>query len=271
MSDDKQQIFQEMAATRRSAPMGSISELVPNADFAKAHQSAFQDVLRARRAVRIFNGERIPEAVMRDVLQDATLAPTSSNLQTFELYWVRDAAKRQDLAQACLGQPAATTAGELVVVVSRWDLWDRNRKLLLEKMQKGGKPLPASVANYYQKLIPNVMRRDPFGLMNLARRLTFTMIGLTRPMVRSPGSDADFRVFGQTQAALVAQTLMLSLTAHGYDSCPMGGFDAVRVKRLLALPRHAEISMVISAGVRKPEGLYGPRFRLDPERLIHEV
>ena len=208
---------------------------------------------------------------MRDTLRDATLAPTSSNLQTFELYWVRDDVKRSAIAKACLGQPAAATAGELVVVVSRWDLWDRNRQLLINKMQQNGKPLPAPVANYYQKLIPNVMRRDPFGACNLVRRFTFGALGLTRPMVRTPASDADFRVFGQIQASFVAQTLMLSLTAHGYDCCPMGGFDAVRVKRIIALPRHAEVSMVISAGTRKPEGLYGPRYRLDFDRLVHEV
>ncbi len=64
---------------------------------------------------------------------------------------------------------------------------------------------------------------------------------------------------------------MLSLTAHGYDTCPMGGFDAVRVKKILNLPDKAEVAMVISAGTRKPEGLYGPQIRLLDEDLIKEI
>jgi nitroreductase len=90
-------------------------------------------------------------------------------------------------------------------------------------------------------------------------------------MVRTPIDRGDHRVWAHVQAALAAQTLMLSLSAHGYDSCPMGGFDAVRVKALLRLPRKAEIAMVISAGRRRPEGLYGPRIRLPEADLIKEV
>lgn len=64
---------------------------------------------------------------------------------------------------------------------------------------------------------------------------------------------------------------MLSLTAHGYDSCPIGGLDKLRVRRLLGLPEQAEVTMVIAAGTRRPEGLYGPRVRLPYGDLIKEV
>lgn len=278
MASDKQKgdIFERMAKESRKQKAaedhraGAAAAPEQRAD-ANTKLRAFKEILADRRSIRVYDKEPIPEGIMREVLQDATLAPTSSNLQTFELYWVRDSKKKQTLAEACLGQPAATTAGELVAVVARWDLWDRNRDLLLDLMRAGGKPLPQSVSNYYEKLIPKVMRRGPLGVFNLARRVGFTMIGLTRPIVRTPVSDADFRIYGHVQAALVAQTLMLSLAAHGYDSCPMGGFDEVRVKKLLKLPKFAEVTMVISAGVRKPEGLYGPRFRLAQEQLVHEI
>ena len=38
---------------------------------------------------------------------------------------------------------------------------------------------------------------------------------------------------------------MISMAALGYDTCPMEGFDSVRLKSLLKLPKSAEISMVI--------------------------
>ena len=40
-----------------------------------------------------------------------------------------------------------------------------------------------------------------------------------------------------------AMVLMLSSTAHGYDSCPIGGLDKLRIRRLLELPGQAEVTI----------------------------
>lgn len=228
----------------------------------------FQKILDHRRSIRIYNGKPLPEGVMRSCLEDALLAPTSSNLQVFELYWVKDPEKKKALAQACMGQPAATTAGDLVVVVARHDLWQQNLGKLVTVMTSGGKELPPPVKKYYLKQIPMLYRKDPFGVMNFARRAIFTTMGFKKPMVRTPVNDGDHRIWGHIQASLVAQTLMLAISSRGFDSCPMGGFDEKRVKDIIDLPRSAEVTMVISAGTRKTEGLYGPRIRLDSGDLI---
>ena len=75
-------------------------------------------------------------------------------------------------------------------------------------------------------------------------------------------TSADLKVVGHKSTALAAQTFMVSMAAHGYDTCPMEGFDSKRLKKLLNLPSGAQISMVIGCGIRKPEGLYGKRFRI---------
>lgn len=265
----KSDVFKSMSGALVSQPENTA--LIPSPAFAASHLASFKSVLRARRSIRVYTGDPIPEAVMREALKEATLAPSSSNLQTYELYWVRDPERKKQLAQACLGQPAATTAGELIVVTARGDLWQQNLQKLLAIMTAGGKSLPAPVQFYYTTLIPKLMTRGPLGLFNLIRRVSFFLTGLRKPTVRAPVSYADQRIFGHTQAALAAQTLMLSLTAHGFDTCPMGGFDAARVKKILNLPAQAEIAMVISAGTRKPEGLYGPQIRLRDEDLIKEI
>ncbi len=244
----------------------------PNESFSEQVLPGFQRALRSRRSVRVFDGERLEEALMMDCLRDATLAPTSSNLQTYELVWVREAAKRERLADYCMAQSAATTAGELVVVLARGDLWRRNLDKLVGIMTDNGqKELPEAVDQYYRKLLPMVMATDAAGLRNLGRRLVFWWRGRKEAMVRSPINRADHRVFAQVQAALVAQTLMLSAAAHGLDSCPMGGMDAKRIGQLLDLPCGAEVVMVIALGRRKPEGVYGPRVRLAEEDLLKVV
>ena len=68
--------------------------------------------------------------------------------------------------------------------------------------------------------------------------------------------------------ALAAQTFMLSIAAEGFDSCPMEGFDAVRVKKALNLPKGAEINMIISVGKGTQEGVWGERFRLPYEEVV---
>lgn len=244
----------------------------PGTSFVETALPGFKQALTARRSIREYDGKPVPEEVMRDCLRDAILAPSSSNLQTYELYWARDPGKKQAIAKACLGQPVATTAGELVVVVARTDLWKDHLEKLVDIMTRGGtKPLPGPVRDYYDKIVPMVMRNDAFGFNNLMRRLIYCYKGRHEPFMRTPVNRGDHRIYGHVQSSLVAQTLLLSLAAHGYESCPIGGMDNVRIRKILDLPALAEVSMVIAAGCGKPEGLYGPRVRLSDQELIKEV
>jgi nitroreductase len=60
---------------------------------------------------------------------------------------------------------------------------------------------------------------------------------------------------------------MLAMADEGLDTCPMEGFDSVRVKRLLDLPFGAEINMVVSCGIRDEGGSWGDRMRVDFEEV----
>ena len=244
----------------------------PGESFAETALPGFKQALNARRAIREYDSKPIPENIMRDCLRDAILSPSSSNLQTYELYWIRKPEKKKAVAEACLGQPAATTAGELVVVVARGDLWKINLAKLVDIMtHRGKKPLPEPLDDYYNRIIPLLMRDDKLGFNNLIRRFLYWYRGRQEPTIRTPVNRGDHRIYAHIQSTLAAQTLMLSLTAHGYDSCPIGGMDKLRIRKSLDLPRQAEVSMIIAAGRGKPEGLYGPRVRLPEDDLIKEV
>ncbi|MEO1060775.1 MAG: nitroreductase family protein [Actinomycetota bacterium] len=119
-----------------SGPTGA--EDVPGPQFRETSLPGFTQAVTARRSIRVFDGEPIPEEVMRECLRHAVLAPSSSNLQPYELYWVRDGERRARLADACLGQPAVATAGELVVVMARRDLWETNLDKVWDLMTDGG-------------------------------------------------------------------------------------------------------------------------------------
>ena len=95
-------------------------------------------------------------------------------------------------------------------------------------------------------------------------------MGLFKPMYREVRSS-DMRTVAHKTCGLAAQTFMLSMAAQGYDTCPMEGSDTWRVKKLLKLPSGADVNMIVSCGIRKPEGVYGERFRIPFEEIYTEV
>ena len=95
-------------------------------------------------------------------------------------------------------------------------------------------------------------------------------MGLNKPFFRL-GGLASQRITAHKSCALAAQTFMLSISAEGFHTCPMEGSDTWRVKKVLNLPRGAEINMIVSCGIRKPEGVYGERFRIPFEEVYKEI
>lgn len=231
----------------------------------------FRKVVESRRSVRVFTEDPVPEEVMRECLRLALLAPNSSNLQCWQFFWVRHPEKKKRLVELCLSQPAASTAQELVVAVARPDFWRKNRRRMLEIIAKKDPVATRGVRQYYQKLVPLAYEQGPFGLFGLLKRVYVWFRAMRGPTPRGPVSLCDMRVWSQKTTALACQNLMLALRAHGFDSCPMEGMDPERIRRLLALPRSAEVCMVISAGKRAPNGVYGNRIRFDQGDFIVEV
>jgi nitroreductase len=236
--------------------------------------AAFRQVVQERRSVRVFDGTPLPEADVRECLRLALLAPNSSNLQPWEFYWVRSKEKKAELVKACLSQPAAATASDLIGCVARRDFWKVNRDRMMahfEDLQKKGVSLPKGLIDYYQRLVPLAYSQGPWGLLSPLKRLVFWLRGLRVPTPREPASISDMRVWAVKSTSLAAQNLMLAFRAHGYDSCPMEGMDSTRVKRIIGAPAGSDVVMVVGAGVRKPEGIYGPQLRFDSRFFIHEV
>ena len=71
--------------------------------------------------------------------------------------------------------------------------------------------------------------------------------------------------------ALAVQTFMLAMSEQGYDTCPLEGFDSRLVKKALHLPHDCGINMVITCGIRLPEGVRGERFRLPFDQMYHRI
>ena len=230
---------------------------------------AFYDVVDSRRSVRIYADDPVPAEVVQRAMDAALKAPNSSNLQVWEIHWVRSAEKKAKLAEYCLGQPAATTAQELFVFVARPDLWRRNNDRMIAHLRSNPKT-PEKAFQYFEKITKLVYNQGPFGVFRPFKWIWFTVRGLGQPTPREPISLAHMNVWAHKTTALACQTFMLAARAEGFDSCPMEGLDSKRVKQLLGLPRRAGITMAISMGKRAEGGIYNERFRFPQEDFIHE-
>jgi len=229
-------------------------------------EKTVSEALAHRRSVRVFDPEKpIETKKVKYCLEQASLAPNSSNLQLWEFYHITGLEMKKLVAINCYDQPAAKTAQELVIPVVRLDLWQSRIKSNIEFIRSNVKNTEdekkiKGALTYYEKIIPQLYKGSWY-LLGLLHKIKVIFDGIRKVTYREVTS-ADLRVVGHKSTALAAQTFMVSMAAHGYDTCPMEGFDSKRLKKLLNLPSGAQISMVIGCGIRKPEGLYGKRFRI---------
>ena len=222
-----------------------------------------------RRSVRIFDQSKsINTEQVKRCVEQAILAPNSSNLQLWEFHHITSKDVLNEIAPFCFNQNAAKTAQQLLVVVVRKDLWRKRAKANLEFVKEAYSKIAEEqrskrekqIRTYYEKLIPFAYT-EFLGILGLLRYLMILVTGLFRPIYREV-RNSDMRIVAHKSAGLAAQTFMLSMAAIGYDTCPMEGSDTWRVKRVLGLPSSAEINMIIGCGIRTEKGIYGERFRV---------
>tara|TARA_B100001173_G_scaffold311472_2_gene328837 strand:- start:2236 stop:2961 length:726 start_codon:yes stop_codon:yes gene_type:complete len=225
------------------------------------------EAIEYRRSVRVFNNKKeIDTRVVKKCIEHATLAPNSSNLQLWEFYHIIDADQVKRIATACFNQPAAKTAKQFVIPVVRKDLWEKriasNVSFIQSEHEKSKnknlKKIKGAIS-YYQKILPKIYGVSNFrGFINSI----FTNIKGVKKVVYRQVKKSDMRVVAHKSTALAAQSFLISMAAYAYDTCPMEGFDSLRIKKILGLPNAAEISMIIGCGIRAKKGIYGPRFRV---------
>ena len=241
-------------------------------------EKTVSEAIQYRRSVRIYDPEKnIDPAIVKKCIEQAVLAPNSSNMQLWEFYHITSKETIQKIVPLCFNQNAAKTARQLVVFVTRKDLWRKRAKANLEMVNTVFPPKPKKEQStrekvsraYYGKLIPFAYS-DFLGIFGWLKYLMILIMGLFKSIYREV-RKSDMRVVVHKTCALAAENFMISMAAEGYDTCPMEGSDTWRVKRLLGLPLGAEINMIVSCGIRKPEGVYGERFRIPFEEVYIRI
>lgn len=75
------------------------------------------EAFERRHSIRAYSSKEIPDEVLRRILEAANSAPSAGNLQAYEIVVVKDAKRKQQLAQAAYGQTFIAQAPVVLVFV----------------------------------------------------------------------------------------------------------------------------------------------------------
>lgn len=193
----------------------------------------FRDVVRERHSVRNFLADPVPEDILRSVLEDAQCSPSNCNTQPWQTHIV-SGSKRDALSKAIL---AADEAGLLTPDFS-FDTSDFPGVYRERSREQG--------TAYYQAI---GVKREDYDQRRDASRRNLEFFGAPHvALLFMPEVGDNVRVAGDI--GMYAQTLLLSLTAHGLGGIPqtMLGFYAETIRKELGVDPALKLLFGISLG-----------------------
>ena len=172
------------------------------------------EAVRARRAVKHYDANhRITPEEVNELLSLAILSPTAFNIQNWRFVVVTDPKLRAGIREVAWDQAQVTDASLFIVLCADMKAWEKqpNRYWVNAPEPVQEFMLPA-IDNYYR------------------------------------GKEQVQRDEAMRSCGIAAQTLMLTATSMGYESCPMDGFDFEKVAELIRLPADHVIAMFVAIG-----------------------
>ena len=175
----------------------------------------------ARRSIRTYAPEPIPEADLRGILHLVSLAPSAFNVQPWRFVVAQDPDLKAALQEAAFGQRQIGSAPAVIVLYS--DMHDT-----LEHIEDVVHPG-----------IPDEQRRATAEQL----RARFNAM-----------ADDEREQWGEKQANIALGYLLLAARSLGYDTSAMLGFNPAKVKEVLGLPAHVRIPSLVAIGRGTEEG-----------------
>jgi nitroreductase len=93
------------------------ARLLKRVNYGGEKQMDLFEVFRRRRSVRAYAPTEIPDEMLMQILEAINTAPSAGNLQAYEVVVVRDARRKQQLANAAYGQSFIAQAPVVLVFV----------------------------------------------------------------------------------------------------------------------------------------------------------
>jgi nitroreductase len=195
----------------------------------------FKDIVMQRIATKKFDGKRISEDRISELLELVRLAPSALNLQPWRIKIVSDQKTKEQLLPASNNQQQITTCSHLLVFCADSD-YDGLSRRLEGLMQKYG----------------------------IAEEIKHQVLGMAREFMGKMSADQK-RSWSQAQTYLALGNALNGAKALGFDSCPVGGFDPAEYSRILKIPANLVPVMLCPVGYAADKPM--PKIRFPREDI----
>ncbi|QJC50558.1 nitroreductase family protein [Paenibacillus albicereus] len=197
----------------------------------------YREIVAGRRSVREYDPSvKISREEMTELLEEATLAPSSVNLQPW-----RFVVAQSDEAKAALAEIAprnrtqVMTSSAVIAVFGDMQAFDYAGEIMSSSVAKG----------YMTQEVMDQMMANYSGLFSSVPKSAF------RDMIL-------------LDTGLVSMQIMLAARARGYDTNPIGGYDKSRVAETFGLEADRYVpSMLISVGKAAKDARLTTRLPID--------
>lgn len=195
----------------------------------------FAELIKKRYATKVFDGRKVPEERIRQLLDMVRWAPSGLNLQPWRIKIVDDPGLKDELAAATYDEPQIRSCSHLLVFCADSDL-------------------PGLV----QKLREGMVRAEvPERTQQIVNQIAAEMATLLRD---------KWVTYAQCQVYLALSYALLGAAALGLDSCPMTHFEPAEYSRILSLPENLIPTVLCPIGYAADEPL--PRWRYSVEEIL---
>jgi nitroreductase len=197
---------------------------------------AFRDIVMQRYATKKFDGKKIPDGKIKDLIELIRFAPSAVNLQPWKIKIVSDQKIKDELRQAAFGQEQVSTCSHLLAFYANTDTEELIKK------------------------VDGLMKKS--GVPDETRNV---MIGIARNMTGSMSPEARV-AWAQRQVFLALGNAVNGAKALGFDSCPMTGFDPDQVLRILGTRPNLVLTVICPLGYAADTPI--PKMRFPEEDVI---
>lgn len=201
------------------------------------NSTTFNEIVKGRRSIRKYDTTvKISNEEMHEIIETATLAPSSVNLQPWRFLVIEsEEAKATLLPLARFNQTQVATSSATIVLFGDLNTFDYAEEIYERAVELGFMPREVkenqlkSIGAYYANL-----------------------------------TNEELKDTVLIDGGLVAMQFMLTARAHGYDTCPIGGFEKDKIAEAFDLDKDRYVPvMMISIGKADDNGYESVRLPVD--------
>ncbi|WP_128893951.1 nitroreductase family protein [Longirhabdus pacifica] len=195
----------------------------------------FFTIAKERSSIRHYDPNfKIERKEVQEILETAILAPSSSNLQPWRFLVIEDQSLKETLLPIANNQNQIVDASVVIAVLADLEAYKKAPEIYQQVVDSGS--MTEEIKDFYINQI-----NQHYGNLDEMNAMRVGMI----------------------DGGIVAQQLMLTAKAKGYDTVPMGGFDPVKFVDTFNVPKHFTPVMLISLGKAAHAGFPKKRLPLD--------